>query len=303
MTQPDTIARQGASLLASGAPLLAGAGVLWGGAGAAGRMVAASGQLSSLEVAAGRALIGGVALVLAAWLLRRPWLRGRRAVRHVVAMALLTIAYQTTYFAAVAAGSLSVATLVALGSAPVFVTIVHAVQRRRLEARSVAILALALVGLGLLVGRPEGGEGVWTVVGLALGSGVAFAAITLINADAVPGSDHITGTGVAFVCAGVVMAVVLLIAPGPSIQWSGSLVGWLVVLGLLCTAAPYGLYFTGLLRASAPVAALFALLEPVTSTLIAVAAFDERLGVLGWVGGALLLGAVVASSWTPKAAS
>lgn len=284
---------------AGGAWLLAGAGVLWGGAGAAGRMLARSGHLSSLQVAAARALVGGLVLVAAAVAFRRPWLAGRRALRHVGVMAALTVAYQSCYFAAVAAGSLSLSTLVTLGSAPVFVTIVHAWPRRRLSRSALGVLALALAGLGLLVGRPEAGASVWTVVGLSLGAGLAFAAITLVNAEAVPGADHITATGVAFVLAGVVLLAWLVVVPGPEVPWSGPVVAWLAVLAVVCTAAPYSLYFTGLLRATAPLAALFALLEPVTGTLIAVAAFGETLGVLGWVGAGLLVGAVAAAGLLP----
>lgn len=283
----------------SGAPLLAAAGVLWGGAGAAGRMLAQAGQLSSWQVATGRALLGGCILVLAGWLLRRPWLSGRRAWRHVGLMALLTIAYQACYFAAVAAGSLSLATLVTLGSAPVFVTVVHAVQHRRLTRGAVGVLALALTGLGLLVGRPDAGASAPTVVVLAVGAGAAFAAMTMANAGGVPGADHITGTGVAFVLAGLSLAVVTTLLPGPALHLTPAVVGWLAVLGIACTAAPYALYFGGLLTTAAPVAAVFALLEPLTGTLIAITVFGETLGVLGWIGAALLLAAVVVSALMP----
>lgn len=285
-----------------GAPLLAAAGVLWGGAGAAGRMLAGVGHLSSLQIAAGRALLGGLALVAAAVLLRRPWLRGPGAARHVLTMAGLTVVYQSCYFAAVAAGSLSLATLVTLGSAPVLVTGWHALRHRRLSPAALGVVALALVGLGLLVGRPDAGGDIGTVVTLSLVAGAAFAAMTLVNAEAVPGADHITATGVSFLVAGLGLAAALAVLPGsPPLAWSWPLAGWSAVLSVACTAAPYALYFTGLLRASAPVASLFALLEPVTGTLIAVGVFGERLGVLGWVGAGLLCGAVAASASTPDA--
>lgn len=279
-----------------GAVLLAGAGVLWGGAGAAGRMLANAGSLSSLHVAGGRALIGGLVLASAALAWRRPWPRGSAAWRHVAVMAVLTVLYQTCYFAAVAAGALSLATLVTLGSAPVFVTVVHAWRHRRLEARSVGVLALALVGLGLLVGRPDAAGSALLVSGLSLVAGAVFAAITLVNEHPVPGGDPISSTGVAFLIAGMAMVIALAVLPGPAVALSGGVVLWLGVLGIACTAAPYALYFTGLLRASAPMAALFALLEPLTGTLIAVAGFGERLGVSGWLGAALLFASVLAAS-------
>jgi drug/metabolite transporter, DME family len=286
---------------AGGARLLAAAGVLWGGAGAVGRMLARVGQLSSWQIATGRALLGGLALLVAAIALGRPRPRGARAGRHILTMALLTVVYQSCYFAAVAAGSLSLATLVTLGSGPVFVTAVHAVAHRRLSAPALGILALALVGLGLLVGRPDAAGNVGLVTALSLTGGAAFAAMTLVNQDAVPGADHIAATGVAFVVASGVLAGMLAVLPATPVTWSWRLVGWLAVLAVACTAAPYACYFSGLLRASAPVAALFALLEPLTGTLIAVVAFGERLGVLGWAGAGLLCAAVAASALNPDA--
>lgn len=280
----------------AGGPLLAGAGILWGGAGAAGRMLATTGHLSSWQVAAGRALVGGLVLLLTAWALHRAWLTGRRAWRHVAVMAVLTVAYQASYFGAVAAGSLSLATLVTLGSAPVFVTLVHAVRNKALSSRSLGVLVLALIGLVLLVGQPSTGGDVARVLMLSLVAGAAFAAITLVNAGGVPGADHVTATGVAFLLAGLVLATVSAALPERAIAVTPGSLLWLLVLGVACTAAPYALYFAGLLTTPAPVAALFALLEPLTGTLIAVTVFGETLGGWGWVGAALLLAAVVAST-------
>jgi len=287
-----------------GVALLAGAGVLWGGAGAAGRMLAGVGELSSVQVAAARALIGGVGLLLAGFALRRPWLSGRRARRHVGVMAGLTVAYQGCYFAAIAAGSLSLATLVALGSSPVFVTVIEAVRHRRLSGVGSLILAGALAGLGLLIGPGAGrggpgpglGSSPLAVVVPALGAGLAFALITLVNADPVPGCDHLPATGLAFVLGGGVLAVAAVAVGSPPVPWSLPFGGWLLVLGLVCTAAPYGLYFTGLPSASASLGALFSMLEPLIATLIAVVAFGERLTPLGWAGAGLLLGAVAVAA-------
>ncbi len=284
----------------SSVALLAGAGVLWGGAGAAGRLLAEVGALSSVQVAAGRALIGGVGLLLAGLALRRPFVTGARAWRHVAVMALLTIAYQACYFAAIAAGSLSLAALVALGSAPVFVTVIEAVRRRWLSGIGSLILGCALAGLALLIGPGgdgvPGGGGLLAVVPPALGAGLAFALITLVNADPIPGCDLLPATGVAFLIGGAALAATAVALGGPPVPWSLPLGGWLLVLGLVCTAAPYGLYFTGLPSASASLGALFSMLEPLIATVIAVVAFGERLTPLGWAGAGLLLGAVAVAA-------
>lgn len=279
---------------AVGVVLLAGAGVLWGGAGAAGRMLSTTGGFSPVWVAAARALVGGLGLLALGLALRRPWPAGPRAWRHVAAMAVLTVGYQACYFAAIAAGSLSLAALVALGSVPVFVTVLEGLRYRRLSAAGAGILALALVGLALLTGGPGGGGAVLGVVVPALGAGLSFALITLINTEPIPGADTLTLTGVAFLAGGsVLLAAALAVGGLPALSAPPAAVAWLAVLGLACTAAPYGLYFTGLPATSASLGALFTLLEPLVATLIAVVAFGERLTALGSLGAALLLGSVV----------
>ena len=70
--------------------------------------------------------------------------------------------------------------------------------------------------------------------------------------------------------------------------------GWgiLLYLGVVPTAVGYGLYVFGLRTVTATVSTIFALLEPLISTVLAVTVLHERLSPGGVWGGALLLGSV-----------
>ena len=62
---------------------------------------------------------------------------------------------------------------------------------------------------------------------------------------------------------------------------------WLIGLG--ATALAYGLLVAGMPYASATAASIVTLLEPLMATVLATVFFQERLGVTGLVGAALLL--------------
>jgi DME family drug/metabolite transporter len=68
-------------------------------------------------------------------------------------------------------------------------------------------------------------------------------------------------------------------------------------LGLVPTALAYAAYFRALTAARAVVAALSALLEPLTATVLSAVLLGERLGVAGWCGAALLVAALAAGYW------
>src|SRR6266704_2301287 len=68
---------------------------------------------------------------------------------------------------------------------------------------------------------------------------------------------------------------------------------WLLYLGAVTTAGAYALYTAGLRHVPASAAGVASLLEPLTATLLGVILFGERLGVAGWAGAVLLLGALV----------
>jgi DME family drug/metabolite transporter len=71
--------------------------------------------------------------------------------------------------------------------------------------------------------------------------------------------------------------------------------GWalLLYLGLIPSALAYGLFLTGMRSTPATVASVLTLVEPLTATILAAILFGERLGALGLLGGALLLGAIL----------
>ncbi|MFI2753027.1 EamA family transporter [Cellulomonas sp. P22] len=270
--------------------------VLWGVGGLAGAELAAVAGLSAPAVAACRLLTGGLLLLgllgVTGQLGGVP--RTRAVGVRVGTTAVLAALYQACFFAAVVSAGVASATFVALGSAPVLVAAGVALRSRRAPTTPVLVaLALAVGGLGLLVGAPATGSGPAGVL-LALGAGAAFAAMTQLNTRPVPGLGASSLTGLAFTLGGVLLAgAVLVSGAGPLLPRGGQ--GWAVLLflGLVPTAAAYAAYFRGLRTVPATTAALLALLEPLAATVGALLLRDERLGLAGSFGAVLVLLAVV----------
>lgn len=277
--------------------LVALGAVLWGAGGLAGAELGAAAGMPAMAVAACRLLSGGLMLLGVVALSGRmdavP--RTRAVAVRVAATAVLAALYQACFFGAVAVSGVATATLVALGSAPVMVAAGVTLRSRQAPSGQVlAALMLALGGLGLLVGAPASGEAGGAGVLLALGSGAGFAAMTQLNTRPVAGLGALPLAGLAFVCGGVLLTLVVLatgagpLAPQDAVGWA-----WLLFLGAVPTAAAYAAYFRGLRSVPGTTAALLALLEPLAATVGAVLLRGERLGAAGVVGALLLLLAVV----------
>lgn len=76
-----------------------------------------------------------------------------------------------------------------------------------------------------------------------------------------------------------------------------------VYFGLVPTALAYIAYiayFRGLRSSPVLPAALAALLEPLTAALLGAVLLDDRLGVTGWCGAALLAGSLLAGYRQPQ---
>ena len=144
------------------------AALCWGTSGISGRIVADRTDLSPLDIAWYRLAIGAVVL-LAGWALTaRRRTTTKVALTRPVAVRLVLIgaglaAYQLAYFSAVARAGVSIATLVALGLAPLRIAVGATLLGHGRPDRTTAVaLVVALVGLTLLVGVSAGVDTVTT---------------------------------------------------------------------------------------------------------------------------------------------
>jgi DME family drug/metabolite transporter len=276
----------------SGVSFLVLAGVLWGTGGLLGRLLADATGLSPLAVATYRLTVGGLLLVGYLLVTRRRLPRSRAALARIAVTGALAALFQACYFTAVVLTSVTVATLVTIGSSPVLVLLTRplGVDRRRALA-----VGLALVGLCLLVGLPADDGPVLAGAAFALLAAAGFTTMSLLAARPVPGLDDVTTTGTAFVLGGALLLPLATTAtttgigfePGPAVF------GLLLALGLVPTALAYTCYFRGLRSASAGVGVLMALLEPLTAAVLSAMLLGDRLGVAGIAGGVLLGAALV----------
>jgi DME family drug/metabolite transporter len=273
------------------------AGVLWGTGGLLGSLLGRQAGLSPLAVAAGRLGVGGLLLVGLLLGTRRPLPRGRRAWRRIAVIGLLAAVFQAAYFAAVSLVTVSLATLLTIGAAPVLVLLAEAVRgRRRIGRLNVVAAALAVIGLALLVGVPVAGSDAGTMLaggGFALLAAAGFAAMTIVGAGPLPGLDDLAATGFAFILGGVVLVPAALLAGAGAAHVSAGGAGLLLLLGLAPTAIAYASYFRGLRTSPAGTAALMALLEPLVGTALAVLLLGDRLTPAGLAGAAVLVVALV----------
>lgn len=275
--------------------LVVTAAVLWGTGGVLGALLAQASDVPPASVAMWRMLIAGVALT--AWALARGGL-GRldaRAWRRILATGALTAAFEVLYFSAIALAGVGLATLVTIGSAPVWVALWDAAAlRRRPPARHVAALGLALAGLAALSATSvDAGQQALVGVGVALGSGAAFAAITVVNRVPVPGLGSVRLVALTFLTGGAMVAPVAAVTgwgvPSGADGWAIAL-----VMGVVATGVAYVAYLAGLVTVPPFVATVVALLEPLVAALLGAAVLGERLGWWGVLGGLALASAVVA---------
>jgi DME family drug/metabolite transporter len=273
-------------------------GLLWGTGGLIGTLFGRAAGLSALSVAAYRLLAGGGLIVAFLTLTgsRRP--AGRAAWTRIAVTGLLSALFQSCYFAAIALTSVSLATLVTIGGTPVIVAVVEHVRgRRALDRAGTITIALALAGLGLLVGRPGGGfseTAALASAGLALLSAVGFAAVTLLGASPVTGLDELALNGFAFSLGGMaLLPLAAILGGGLGFRPGLASAGLLAALGIGPTAVAYTLYFRGLRTAAASTAALLALIEPLTAAVLAALVLGNRLSATGIAGAIMLLAAVV----------
>ena len=278
------------------------AGLLWGTGGLTGTLLGRAAGLSPLSVAALRLLTGGALIVAFRVIPGRRWPAGRAAWTRVALTGLLAATFQAAYFTSVSLTSVSLATLVTIGATPVIVLGAELLLgRRRLDRSAVTRTALALTGLGLLVGLPTGGYSPVAVLegaAMALLASAGFAVLTLAGATPVPGLGEETVTGLGFTVGGLILIPLAVVTGGLAFRPTAAALGWLAALAIGPTALAYTLYFRGLRTAPASTGALLSLLEPLTATVLSVALLGNRLSPTG-IAGAVLLAAAVISAARP----
>ncbi|NSC19890.1 DMT family transporter [Streptomyces albus subsp. chlorinus] len=263
--------------------------VLWGTVGPA--QVLASSPMTPAALGGWRLLAGG--LVLGVFTVRPKTMRILAAptiVRPLLVCALSTSVYQAAFLGSVARTGAALATVVALGTAPVATGLcARWVTGERMGPAWSASTVAAVAGCGLLLA--PGGSRVDP-----LGLFLAVAAGTCYGLYTVSAKQLATTTTNAHLPA--LSALSLLVGSLPLLPWmingaaamrDGATLGLIAWLGVVTTAAAYWLFTLGLSRVRATTAGTLSLAEPLAAALIGALLLHERLSASAWAGCALIL--------------
>ena len=287
--------------------MVVGAAVLFAVNGTVAKVILLESEIDSFRLAEVRSTgaFAGLALVVLA--LNRQAFRVSR--RDIAFLALFGIAglalVQWSYFLAIERLAIGIALLIQF-VAPLLVALYARFFTRELVRRRIWVsLALALVGLSLVVQIWRG----LTLDGVGLAAAVVACvtyAVYILLADREVGRrDPVSLSCWGFFFAALFWSVVqpwwsfphgalgrdasLLgnLADVSAPVWG--LVAWVIVLG---TIAPFALLVGALRHVTATRAAIAAMLEPIAGTLVAYAWLGETLGAAQLIGGAVVLAAI-----------
>jgi len=249
------------------------------------------------EVAFWRAAGGGACFVVHA-LVRRQSLRIGR--QWWPRMALFAIVCVSIFFAAVPfavdAGGITLA-FVLLYTAPIWVTLGAGLWLgEHITARAWWLVAVTVAGV-VLISWPSGSGGGSGIdvsvisVGWGLVAGISYAGFYLVGRNLFEG----LGARVVYAVALPVGAVPLFLLANVHVPTASDA---LVLFGLAAgtTWLPYLLFSYGLQRLPSSKAVVIATTEPVIASAIGWTFYDERLGMLGIAGVAVVLAASVAAA-------
>ena len=279
-----------------------GAAFTFGVSGPLAKSLMVAGWSPTAAVAA-RLAGGAVVLAIVATLVKPDWVRqAREHARTVVFYGLIPVAgAQLCYYNAVAHLSVGVALLLEYTSPVLVITWVWATTRRRPRGLTLAGVALAIVGVTLVLDVADGAR--VDAIGVAWGMGAAVCAVCYFMM-----SDAVTADGsglhaITLAAGGLVVASVAVAALGISgvmpMQFTandavvaGVTVSWLVpvlTLGVIATAVAYTLGISGVALLRPSFASLVGLAEVLFAVLAAWLILGEKMTGIQVAGGAVVL--------------
>ena len=287
-----------------GLALVSVAAVSWGTTGSVMTLLARDGTSSPLLVGWARMAAAAPCLLLATWLARaasaraggerrippRSALDGVKTAMLGVAMA----AYQLCYFWAVPRTGVALTALLAICSAPIMITAGAALALKERPTRLTLIaLLLAVCGTAMVLAGPPATaarpQDFTAGAVAAVGAGLSYAVYAVTAKGLLQRAAPLPLAAITFTLAALLLTPALAVEPDALTQLTA---GWplLVYLGVVPTAAAYVVFGAGLRRVPATAAGIATLLEPLTAAALGVLVFGERLGAVGLIGAALLLG-------------
>jgi DME family drug/metabolite transporter len=270
------------------------AAVLWGTVGPA--QVLAGSPMAASALGGWRLLIGG--LLLGVFTARPSRIRGLTeptVLRPLLVCALSTALYQAAFLSSVSRTGAALATVVALGTAPLATGVcARWVSGERLTSAWLASTGAAVAGCVLLM---TPGSSRVDAVGLLLAvtAGTCYGLYTVF-------AKQLASAGRAADLP-LLSSLSLVLGALPLMPWmfadstalgdgaSLALIAW---LGVVTTAAAYWLFAKGLTRVQASTAGTLSLAEPLAAALIGVLLLHEHLALRAWAGCTLILGGMIA---------
>lgn len=188
--------------------------------------------------------------------------------------------------------TVSVATL-SYYFAPVIVTLVCPILfREKMTAKQWICFIMSTVGIVLITGIGDMGEGNTHLMGILFGLGAAvfYATVILLN-KFIKNVDGIHRTFLQFIAAIIILVPYVLLTDGINLS-SLDMKGWanLLVVGLIHTGVTYCMYFSSLKELPGQKAAILSYIDPLVAVLVSVTILGESMNLMQIIGGALILG-------------
>ena len=182
-------------------------------------------------------------------------------------------------------------------AAPIFVIIASPfLLGERLTAKKFVCVVISAIGMVAVSGVFDASfGGLRDLIGVFLGLGAAllYASVIILNKKIgkIPPYEK---TAVQLSSAAIVILPYVLFAEEISAEcFSTTSVIMTIVVGILHTGIAYALYFGSMSSLGAQTVALFSYIDPVVAIVLSAFVLKENIGVFGYIGAALVLGATL----------
>ena len=175
------------------------------------------------------------------------------------------------------------------------ILIAPAVLHEPLDRRKLPCVAAALLGILLISGVWTGSIGSFSGVVMGLAAAICFVVIVICNRKIhdIPALDK--SAFQLAVSALTVLPYALLHNRGVELELTATSLLIIVVLGVVHTGIAYCFYFSGMGSLPVQTVAILGYLEPAVSVLCSAVLLHEALGIAGWIGALLIIGAALVS--------